>query len=153
MVFIWASVILSAENGEKTEKEAEAEPEEKEEEAEEKKVKAKAKKAEEPQEEGFELWKELEVQRNKFMVVINFAIGLNTLENNLCLFITDHSFVLPCVLHRITCLGTSTIYACWLCLSHSLSISSCSSTRSVTNTRTFLELRRHLTFPRLLFYL
>ncbi|XP_031429541.1 ryanodine receptor 1b isoform X8 [Clupea harengus] len=52
-----------AENGEK---EAEAEPTQ-EEEQEEIKVKAKAKKVKEPEEEGFELWNELEIQRIKFM--------------------------------------------------------------------------------------
>ncbi|XP_041919811.1 ryanodine receptor 1b isoform X8 [Alosa sapidissima] len=52
------------ENGEK-EKEAEAEPAV-DEEMKEKKVKAKAKKAE-PEEGGFELWNELEIQRIKFM--------------------------------------------------------------------------------------
>ncbi|XP_062407677.1 ryanodine receptor 1b isoform X3 [Sardina pilchardus] len=52
------------ENGEKTDKDAEAEPAE--EEPAEKKVKAKPKKAE-PEEQGFELWNELEIQRIKFM--------------------------------------------------------------------------------------
>lgn len=89
---MWVCIILSAENGEKTEKEGEPEPEE-EEEAEEKKVKAKAKKVEEPQEEGFELWKELEVQRNKFMVVINYAIGLNTIEKS---FVSVHYWSFFC---------------------------------------------------------
>ncbi len=36
---------------------------------EEKKAKAKAKKGKKQEEEGFELWNELEVQRNKFMVI------------------------------------------------------------------------------------
>ena len=65
------SIICSAENGEK---EAEAEPTQ-EEEQEEIKVKAKAKKVKEPEEEGFELCNELEIQRIKFMVVIYNGIG------------------------------------------------------------------------------
>lgn len=66
----YPSVQQSAENGEKSEKEAEPEPEEKpDEEQEEKKAKAKAKKGKKQEEEGFELWNELEVQRIKFMVI------------------------------------------------------------------------------------
>lgn len=66
----YPSVHHSAENGEKSEKEAEPEPEEKpDEEPEEKKAKAKAKKGKKQEEVGFELWNELEVQRNKFMVI------------------------------------------------------------------------------------
>lgn len=64
--------LFSAENGEKAEKEAEAEPEAMDESPEEKKeetVKVKAKKDKRSAEEqGFELWNELDVQRNKFMV-------------------------------------------------------------------------------------
>lgn len=65
-----ASVHQSAENGEKAEKEAEPEPEKKtDKEQEVKKAKAKAKKGKKQEEEGFELWNELEVQRIKFMVI------------------------------------------------------------------------------------
>ncbi len=62
----YPSVHQSDENGEKSEKEAKPEPEE---EQEEKKAKAKAKKGKKQEEEGFVLWNELEVQRNKFMVI------------------------------------------------------------------------------------
>ncbi len=62
----YPSVHQSDENGEKSEKEAKPEPEE---EQEEKKQRLKQRKARSKEEEGFVLWNELEVQRNKFMVI------------------------------------------------------------------------------------
>lgn len=66
----YVCISISTENGEKAEKETESEVKEEEPEEKEEKVKTKAKKDKKPAEEGFELWNELEVQRNKFMVMI-----------------------------------------------------------------------------------
>lgn len=124
----------STENGEKAKK-PEAEPEVKEEEPveeEEITVKAKAKKSKKPVEEGFELWNELEIQRVKFMVsALCFKSRRRTV-----LWIFSHTiqeFIGNChfCLCRIIFRATFTTYATWPSSSPLLSISSCSSTRSV----------------------
>lgn len=125
----------STENGEKAKK-PEAEPEVKEEEpAEEEEeitVKTKAKKSKKPVEEGFELWNELEIQRVKFMVsALCFKSRRWTV---LWIFsYTIQEFFGNChfCLCRIIFRATFTTYGTWPSSSPLLSISSCSSTRSV----------------------
>lgn len=156
--FLFSCVFSSTENGEKTEKaekeekaekveKVEPEPEVKEEEPEELEemtVKTKAKKDKKPAEEGFELWNELEVQRIKFMVsgslslltqfdlfakpFLNVRIRQLNVAFILCWGYT-HVFISPA--SRTTFLVTSTTFGSWPCSSPLLSISSCSSTRSV----------------------
>jgi len=153
-------VSSSTENGEKEKEEkAEPEPEVKEEEPEvkeEQTVKTKAKKDKKVAEGGSELWNELEVQRIKYMVRSKYVM----------IYVISHHMVLQsdpdkiswnkpepvdliwfglirrshCFLHRTTFLATSTIFGSWPCLSPSLSISSCSSTRSV---HVYVNMRRH----------
>ena len=66
----------SAENGEKEKAGAEAEVKEEEPEPEPEVVKTKPKKEKKSAAEGFELWNELDIQRNKFMVRLRSSVSV-----------------------------------------------------------------------------
>lgn len=117
----------STENGEKVEKEAEAKPEPTPEEPKPERA-TKTKKEKRPAKgAGFELWNELDVQRNKFMV------GEKAKYNSLQLHFSQSflfRFTQPSIF-RTVCPATSTTFVSWLCSSPLPSTLFCSFTRSV----------------------